>query len=162
MAFCPKCGTNNPDTATFCSGCGSSITPNSFADSTPTSGYGTGYQAPAYNPAPTYPSASYPSSAPTANTLPVGANVMSIISMVCGILSCLSLYVGFIFAIPALILAGVSKSKTPSGLSNGKSTAGLITGIIGIVLSIIWVIIFVAIFEEATSHSYNSYYDYYY
>lgn len=161
MAFCPQCGTDNPDTATYCAGCGFPMTATPHTEnSTPAPEYSTGYEAPVYTPVPTTPPISYPTSV-SASTLPVGANVTSIISMVCGILSCVSVYVGFIFAIPAIILAAISKSKTPSDLSNGKATAGLVTGIIGIILSILWIIIFVAIFAEVSSYSYNSY-DYYY
>lgn len=165
MSFCNQCGTPNPDDSTYCNGCGSPL--NSQPQQTT-------YSQPVYS-QPNYPQPNYPQptySQPTYSrpvyspgtpaTLPTPAKVLSIISLVSGILSCCSLYVGFIFSIAALITGGISKSKTPSGTPNGKSTAGIITGIVGIVLSILWFILFIYIIEEATSTPSYSYYDYYY
>lgn len=163
MVYCSKCGTTNSDTDAYCAGCGAPLDHGPFVTSpTPAQEYNSPYQPSPYAPVPTYPPVSYPTVSTVSNKLPVGANVTAIIAMVCGILSCCSLYVGFVFSIPAIILAAISKSKTPGGIPNGKSTAGLITGIIGIILSIIWIIIFVKLFEEVSTPSYYSDYYYYY
>ena len=64
-------------------------------------------------------------------------NGMGIASLVCGIASLLTGWVGYFVAIVCGILAIVfsSKSKTEVG-PNSYATAGLITGIIGLVYSL--------------------------
>lgn len=128
MSFCPSCGKQNPDGVAFCAYCGQSMT----LQPVPPTGYpGPNYTAPiGYT--------------PPSTTLPAAARVTSIIAMICGILSCCTFYVGFLFSIPALILAAQSKGKTPAGVSNGKATAGIITGAIGIGLSLLWFIVLLA------------------
>ena len=117
MSFCPSCGMQNPDGVAFCAQCGQSMTMQST------------YVPPVSD-----------------SPMPVAANIMAIISMVCGIVSLCSLYVGFVFSIPALILSALSRGKTPAGVNNSKARVGLITGIIGLGLSFLWFIILVAIF----------------
>lgn len=162
MSFCNQCGTQNADDAAFCSGCGSTLNAQPQQPTYAEPAYAEpAYTPPSYTP-PTYtpPVYSQPSDSYAPVSLPVAAKVLGIVSMVCGILSCCTFYVGFIFSIAAFITCGIAKSKTPSNMSNSKSTVGLITGIVGIVISIICLIIFVLLVEEATRYSYG--YNYYY
>ena len=56
MKFCPNCGAQLQDDATFCSGCGANLDPNAAQQQAPNYGYqqapNYGYQAPPQQPAP--------------------------------------------------------------------------------------------------------------
>ena len=68
---------------------------------------------------------------------------MSVISMICGIVSCVMFWgrIGGIFAllagIAAIILGVLSGKKSMTGRRNGMATAGLICGIVGVSLTVI-------------------------
>ena len=68
---------------------------------------------------------------------------MSIISMICGIVSCVLFwgriggFLSILCGAAAIVLGVMSGKKSLTGERNGMATAGLITGIIGISLSII-------------------------
>ena len=68
---------------------------------------------------------------------------MSLISMICGIVSCAMfwMHIGGIFAllsgVAAIILGIMSGKKSLTGKRNGMATTGLICGIIGISLTVI-------------------------
>ena len=160
MPYCNQCGAQNPEGSAFCSSCGSSIAPKPQETSTAQSTY----SQPVY-PQPAYTSPLHQSApAYVAPRLPTAANVLSIVSMACGIASCATLFMGFLFSIAALITSGISRSKTPYGVSNTKAKVGLITGIVGIVLSVIWIIIYVELLGEIFDiYDYYDYgYGYYY
>lgn len=113
MAFCTRCGTQNPDYATSCSNCGTALTPTAAA---PTPAYGA--------PAPT----------PVAPVAEPGKG-LAIASLVCGIVSFFCF--GFILGILAVIFGGVAKSK---GFTGGMATAGIVLGIIGLATYVILII----------------------
>lgn len=74
----------------------------------------------------------------------IPALILSIVSLVCGILSveCSFIYgFGIFFAIPGLITRSIAVKKN-NGVSGNMAKAGLITSIIGLVISILfWVVI---------------------
>lgn len=155
MPYCTQCGAQNPEGSAFCSSCGATL------NSQPKE---TAYTPPAYE-SPVYTPPTYSYSTPQVLTqLPTAAKVLSIVSMACGIASCCTFFVGFMFSIAALITSSISRGKTPAGITNTKAKVGLITGIIGIVLSVIWLIVYVALIVEVVdSYDYYGYgYDYYY
>ncbi len=143
MPYCNQCGTQNPDGSAYCRGCGNSLNEQP--------------QQTTYTQQPVYPQPVYTPSVTT--ELPTVAKILSIVSMACGIASCCTFFVGFLFSIAALITSGISKSKTPAGVVNTKAKVGLITGIIGIVLSVIWFILYVSLLVEVID-SYEPYYSY--
>ncbi len=64
-------------------------------------------------------------------------NNMGIASLVCGILSLFTGWVGYFVAIVLGVLAIVFSSKSKEAIGpNGLATGGLVTGIIGLVYSI--------------------------
>jgi beta-lactamase regulating signal transducer with metallopeptidase domain len=95
------------------------------------------YQAPVYQPQ------------AEAAVLPTSAKILGLISMICGLVSLVSCYVGFMYSIPALILANIASKKAP-GIPNGKAKVGKITAIIGIVVSVICLIAYVALVAAGT------------
>ena len=143
MSYCPSCGCDNPDNSAFCRGCGAPL--DAQPQQNPT------YEPPVYNSYNTY------TPAPT-QELPVAARILSIISMVCGIVSCCSCYAGFVFSIAAFITGAISNSKNPMGLENKKVVVGRITAIVGIVISVICLIVYIALVYEAMSYSYYDFY----
>ena len=161
MATCPNCGSSNPGGAAFCCGCGSKLPPQASEAPRATvvcphcnvqnpSGSTFCYSCsnPLYgnsaNPLP--PSGHYDSRTVQYNPyeLPVGARVTSIIAMVLGIVSCCSCYMGWMFSIPALIVASISRGRTPPDVENPKANVATITGAIGIGLSVLSFIILLA------------------
>lgn len=156
MASCPECGAENPAGADFCCRCGahvsaatiSSVTcPHCNAQNPQGNAFcyscGNPVHSNSVNPAPTARSVSYDSI-----PLPVGANVTGIIAMVCGIVSCVSCYGGFVPAIAAFILASISSERTPYGMSNSKLTVARITAGIGLGLSVISLIAYISLLSS--------------
>jgi hypothetical protein len=82
--------------------------------------------------------------------------VLSIISLITGILGVLiSIFGGwgFLFSVAAVVLGFLGRSKESA--ARGMWLTGLILGFVGIALSIIWLIIFIIIFASAASLNYN-------
>ena len=159
MPYCNQCGVQNPEGAAFCRSCGASMNTQA-QESTHTPPQENTSTPPVYNQSPYAPQPVYTYNSPnTLTQMPTAAKVLSIVSMACGIASCATFFVGFMFSIAALITSSISRNKTPEGIPNTKAKVGLITGIIGIVLSVIWIIIYVALIGEIID-SYDSYYDY--
>ena len=150
MSYCPSCGCDNPDNSAFCRGCGAPL--DAQPQQNPT------YEPPVYNQQPpVYDSYNTYTPAPT-QELPVAARILSIISMVCGIVSCCSCYAGFVFSIAAFITGAISNSKNPMGLENKKVVVGRITAIVGIVISVICLIVYIALVYETMSYEYYDFY----
>jgi hypothetical protein len=77
--------------------------------------------------------------------------VLSIISLITGIVGLLSSFVGWglIFAIAAIVLGFLGKSKEPA--AKGFWLTGIITGFVGIAIAIIAIIVLIIIFATAAS-----------
>lgn len=149
MSFCSNCGTELTEGSAFCPNCGAGqvrqfsvqeqpapapeVVPAEPVYQEPVPVYQPVYQQPVYQPQVEVPAA-----------LPTSAKILGLISMICGLASLVSCYVGFSFAIPALILSGIASRKAP-GVPNGKAKVGKITGIFGIILSVISFIAYVAL-----------------
>jgi hypothetical protein len=89
----------------------------------------------------------------------VAGKILSIIGLVCGIISTVflwvPLYMGLLVGLPGLIVSIIGKGQNAKGgVRDGKATAGLILSIIGLVGSIIS---FIVVFFVLS----NSYYSYY-
>lgn len=144
MSFCSNCGSEMTEGTAFCPNCGA------------------GQVTPAAEPevvAPAYQEPAQQSVETPAATLTGAAKIMSIISMICGIVSCVTCIYGFAFSIPAFILASIAGKKAP-GVPNTMTKVGKITAIIGIVLSVISWIVYIVIIAAGTASSMDSYYYY--
>lgn len=149
MSFCSNCGAELTEGTAFCPNCGAGQVRTFGADEPvavaaepevlPAEPV---YQEPVYQ-APVYQSQAEPA------VLPTSAKILGLISMICGLVSLVSCYVGFAYSIPALILANIASKKAP-GIPNGKAKVGKITAIIGIVVSVICFIIYVALVAAGT------------
>ena len=143
MSFCSNCGAELTEGTAFCPNCGAGQVRTFGADEPvavaaepevlPAEPV---YQEPVYQ-APVYQSQAEPA------VLPTSAKILGLISMICGLVSLVSCYVGFAYSIPALILASIASKKAP-GIPNGKAKVGKITAIIGIVISVICLIAYFA------------------
>jgi hypothetical protein len=141
MSFCSNCGAELTEGTAFCPNCGAGQVRTFGADEPvavaaepevlPAEPV---YQAPVYQ-EPVYQAPVYQPQAEPA-VLPTSAKILGLISMICGLLSLVSCYVGFAYSIPALILSSIASKKAP-GIPNGKAKVGKITAIIGIVISVI-------------------------
>ena len=151
MSFCSNCGAELTEGTAFCPNCGAGQV-RTFGAEEPVAVAGETtvlcgettvltaepvYQAPVYQ----------PQVEPA--VLPTSAKILGLISMICGLVSLVSCYVGFMYSIPALILASIASKKAP-GIPNGKAKVGKITAIIGIVVSVICFIIYVALVAAGT------------
>lgn len=131
MNFCSKCGAAMNEGASFCPKCGASKA------TTPRPDFG----APAPTPSPSF-QPNFQSRVPApSNELTGPAKILSLISMICGLVSLVSCMGGFAPGIAALVLANIASNKAP-GVPNSKTKVGRITGIIGIVLSAISIVIY--------------------
>lgn len=149
MSFCSNCGAELTEGTAFCPNCGAGQVRTFGADEPvavaaepevlPAEPV---YQEPV-DQAPVYQPQAEPA------VLPTSAKILGLISMICGLLSLVSCYVGFAYSIPALILANIASKKAP-GIPNGKAKVGKITAIIGIVVSVICFIIYVALVAAGT------------
>lgn len=149
MSFCSNCGAELTEGTAFCPNCGAGQVRTFGADEPvavaaepevlPAEPV---YQEPVYQ-APVYQPQAEPA------VLPTSAKILGLISMICGLVSLVSCYVGFAYSIPALILANIASKKAP-GIPNGKAKVGKITAIIGIVVSVICFIIYVALVAAGT------------
>jgi hypothetical protein len=147
MSFCSNCGAELTEGTAFCPNCGAGQVRTFGADEPvavaaepevlPAEPV---YQAPVYQ-EPVYQAPVYQPQAEPA-VLPTSAKILGLISMICGLLSLVSCYVGFAYSIPALILSSIASKKAP-GIPNGKAKVGKITAIIGIVISVICFIVIV-------------------
>lgn len=149
MSFCSNCGAELTEGTAFCPNCGAGQVRTFGADEPvavaaepevlPAEPV---YQEPVYQ-APVYQPQAEPA------VLPTSAKILGLISMICGLVSLVSCYVGFMYSIPALILANIASKKAP-GIPNGKAKVGKITAIIGIVVSVICFIVYVALVAAGT------------
>ena len=149
MSFCSNCGAELTEGTAFCPNCGAGQVRTFGADEPvavaaepevlPAEPV---YQEPVYQ-APVYQPQAEPA------VLPTSAKILGLISMICGLVSLVSCYVGFAYSIPALILANIASKKAP-GIPNGKAKVGKITAIIGIVISVICFIVYVALVAAGT------------
>ena len=149
MSFCSNCGAELTEGTAFCPNCGAGQVRTFGADEPvavaaepevlPAEPV---YQEPVYQ-APVYQPQAEPA------VLPTSAKILGLISMICGLVSLVSCYVGFAYSIPALILANIASKKAP-GIPNGKAKVGKITAIIGIVVSVICFIVYVALVAAGT------------
>lgn len=147
MSFCSNCGSEMTEGTAFCPNCGAGqVTP---AVETEVVNAVPAYQEPVSQQSVEVPAA----------TLTGAAKIMSIISMICGIVSCVTCIYGFAFSIPAFILASIAGKKAP-GVPNTMTKVGKITAIIGIVLSVISWIVYIVIIAAGTASSMDSYYYY--
>ena len=154
MSFCSNCGAELTEGTAFCPNCGAGQVRTFGADEPvavaaepevlPAEPV---YQEPVYqepvDQAPVYQPQAEPA------VLPTSAKILGLISMICGLVSLVSCYVGFAYSIPALILANIASKKAP-GIPNGKAKVGRITAIIGIVVSVICFIVYVALVAAGT------------
>lgn len=133
MAYCIKCGQEINDSAVFCTYCGAE-------------------QKKVVTVEPVVEPVVEPAVEPVVESVVVEekkGSALGLISMILGILSvlcCAGGCLGTFFAIAAIILAIVEKSKT--GKMSGMALAGLITGIAGIVVTIISTIVFLPILPD--------------
>ena len=149
MSFCSNCGAELTEGTAFCPNCGAGqvrtfgtdepVTVAAEPEVLPAEPV---YQEPVYQ-TPVYQSQAEPA------VLPTSAKILGLISMICGLVSLVSCYVGFAYSIPALILANIASKKAP-GIPNGKAKVGKITAIIGIVVSVICFIVYVALVAAGT------------
>lgn len=154
MSFCSNCGAELTEGTAFCPNCGAGQVRTFGADEPVTVAAEPEvlpaepvYQEPVYqepvDQAPVY------QPQVEAAVLPTSAKILGLISMICGLVSLVSCYVGFMYSIPALILANIASKKAP-GIPNGKAKVGRITAIIGIVVSVICFIVYVALVAAGT------------
>jgi len=169
--FCTTCGAQLDDNAAFCTTCGAAQAQDAVPaqetapvqeaapaqEAAPVQAPAAPrYQAPAapqYQPVtpPQYPNAvpQYQTAAPAAGAASgTGVLVMGIIALSLACLSIIFCWVPFlniIFAIPAIILGAIAKSKggkfIRSGVINGKIKTGRILGLIGMILGIVFVVV---------------------
>ena len=128
--YCSNCGAQNPDGATFCTNCGSSLSPQS---------------------------ASVQASAVSATPISVETETMrkkATTAMILGIIACVVAWYPVI-SIAAIILGAMAISKakqvkayyeTIAQQRPGTALAGKITGIVGLVGGIIMTVVYLAYF----------------
>lgn len=165
MSFCSNCGTELTDGTAFCPNCGAGQVrtfgaeePKAVVPEPEVIPAEPVYQAPVYQ-EPVYQAPVYQTPAEPAK-LPTSAKILGLISMICGLLSLVSCYVGFMYSIPALILASIASKQAP-GVPNGKAKVGRITGIIGIVVSVISFIAYIVLMSTGTAFVTENMYDLY-
>ena len=145
MNFCSNCGAEIAEGTDFCPNCGTDQAQNVAVQESQM--IDTEAAAQAFEEAPT--------------TLTGAAKVMSIISMICGIVSLATCYGGLVPGIAAIILASLASKKAP-GIPNSMAKTGKITGIIGTILSSLWligyIIYFVVVLMFATTGTPVDYY----
>lgn len=155
MLYCTHCGAELVEGTAFCPICGAGQVqavrpPEPAADTEPAyrnQAQPQPYQQPVYQ-QPAYQQPVYPQTVSQQNyqmpatTLTGAAKILSIISMVCGLLSLVSSFGGFTPGIAALVLSSIAKKKAP-GVPNAMAKTGKITGIIGIILSTILLIAYI-------------------
>lgn len=152
MNICPVCNTMNPETASFCAGCGTKRPPFSAAPMNRPDEIPCGYisrndfsdnsnQAYYYHPA------------------PVQSNGMALASFILGVVSfpfsCIGIL--FIFFLPFTFIAGtvglvlgiISSKRKSSGLG----IAGVVLSIVSIIVSLAVIILYIVIFAFALSAS---------
>lgn len=100
-----------------------------------------------------------PQSQPVAATVPAATRVLSIISMVTGIVGlALCWCYGYLIvcSIAALVTGSIARNKANGnvGAYASKLKAGKVTGIIGLILNIIFLIVFAAIIGASISSGY--------
>ena len=176
--FCTNCGVELDDDAMFCTNCGAAQgEPAQAVDQAAQTveqaaqPVAPQYQAPA---APQYPPQYQQpaAAAPVAAGSGTGVLVMGIIalSLAClSIIFCWAPFFNIIFAIPAIILGAIAKSKggklIRSGAINGKIKTGRILGLVGMILGIVFVVVGViltiVIIAAGVNYS-SSYYRYFY
>lgn len=144
MSFCSNCGAELTEGTAFCPNCGAGQV-RTFGADEPVAVAAEPEVLPAE---PVYQAPVYQPQAEPA-VLPTSAKILGLISMICGLVSLVSCYVGFAYSIPALILANIASKKAP-GIPNGKAKVGKITAIIGIVVSVICFIVYVALVAAGT------------
>ncbi len=171
MKNCARCGTENPEDAVFCSGCGATFTPEEAAQGAgppPPPQAGTGMQpGGAAPPPPPYgqPPAEYPPQAPPPG-VPYGPGPYPVMAQTSNSKATASLILGIVglFICPivcsvlAIVLGSSAKSEIAAsggwqmGESNAK--AGIILGWIGLAIGIIggviWAILMIAVSTNAT------------
>jgi len=127
--FCPSCGAGQPDGATTCGACGSSMTGAASGAGAPSS---------AMVPAPNQQLASPPQYglAPMAPSVPLApdapGNPLATAGFICGLLGLIPFWVGFALCILAITLSavGLAKAGTLAGRGRGLAIAGLVLGIV--------------------------------
>ena len=150
MSFCANCGAELAEGTAICPYCGAGqarqFNPNEpqVLNSEPV------YQQPVYQP-----------SVEATATLTGAAKILSIISMVCGLVSLVSCYGGFVPGIAAIVLASIAGNKAP-GVPNTMTKVGKITGIIGIIVSALCLIGYIVLVAIGTVSEMGSSYSYYY
>ena len=114
----------------------------------------------AYTPVQTYTSPEQPQKKNIATL------VLSIVSLVCGILSlelCIFYGLGIFFAIPGLITRNIALKKN-NGVGGNMARAGFITSLIGLIISgiifLVFILALIAGVAEGITAGYSS--DYYY
>lgn len=132
MNFCSNCGAEISEGTAFCPNCGAGQVRQYDAQEHSAEPEVVVAQ-PVYQ-QPVYQEPVQQSTVETTATLTGAAKILSIISMVCGLVSLVSCYAGFAPGIAALILSNMAFKKAP-GVPNSKAKTGKITGIIGIIVS---------------------------
>jgi hypothetical protein len=123
MSFCYNCGSELTEGTAFCPNCGTAQVQQTHAPEPQVI-----VAAPVVQQNPN-----------VSNTLTGPAKILSLISMICGLVSLGSTLYGFIPGIAALILSGLAYKKAP-GVPNTKAKVGRITGIFGIIISVLcWI-----------------------
>ena len=134
--FCPNCGAQNADNATFCGNCGAT-----FQQQAPVAPVA---PAPGYIPAPVYGA---PASVP-GKGLGIASMVLGILSLV---LFCF-LYVSIPCALIGVALGGVGLKKAKDvGAKNGMAVAGLVCSIIALGVCVVYWIMVAAAVAEANA-----------
>lgn len=148
--FCPNCGTQNADNATFCAGCGTKLNADQQAPAqqpvyeAPVQPQQPVYQQPVYQ-APQQPVYQQPITVP-GKGLGVAGMVLGIISLV---FCCCTLYISVPCAVIGLILSAVGMSKAKkAGMKNGCAVAGIVCSCIALALTILVYVLAATIFTE--------------
>lgn len=123
------------------------------------------------NSSPSYyvtPNQAYNATAEQPKKKNIATLILSIVSLVCGILSielCWCYGIGIFFAIPGLITRNIALKKN-NGVGGNMAKAGFITSLIGLIISIISIIIFALLIAyaimEGGEFSTDYHMDYYY
>ena len=129
MSFCSNCGSEMTEGTAFCPNCGAAQVQQTY---TPEPEVVIAAPVAQQNQTP-------------ANTLTGPAKILSLIAMICGLVSLGSSLGGFIPGIAALILSNLAYKKAP-GVPNTKAKVGRITGIFGIIISVLCCIAYILYF----------------